>query len=67
MQSEERLIAWMLAERTRLDEEIESLSSGKARAHVTRGGRTLDVTGERLKDVQRRRAELQALIGPGEG
>lgn len=61
MRREERLLSWLARERERLEAEIGLLSSGRARRTETRAGRVLDVTGEALKDLQRRKRELDEL------
>lgn len=59
----ERLISWLHGERQRLAGEIETFTSGKVRVSKTRTGRMLDVTGETLKDLHRRKREIDALLG----
>jgi hypothetical protein len=63
MDTHDRLMSWLFKERERIAAEIDLLSSGRGRRMATRGRRMLDVTGEALKDLQRRMQEVDALIG----
>lgn len=62
MDLRERLIAWLRNERERLDAEIALIAAGRAQVSHFRGKRMIDVTGEALKDLRHRRAELELLL-----
>jgi len=62
MNTQDRLVSWLMKERERVAAEIDLLSSGRGRRTETRAGRMLDVTGEALKDLDRRRRELDGLL-----
>ena len=59
---DDHLVSWLIKERTRLAAEIDLLSSGRGRRMAARGRRMLDVTGEALKDLPRRKREVDALV-----
>jgi len=65
MSVEGRILSWLANERERLAAQIDLLSSGRGRRTEVRGGRVLDVSGEALKDLHRRKRELDELgTGP---
>lgn len=67
MDYRDRLIRWMREEEQSLDQQIELFSSGKAQFRAARNGKMVDVTGETLRELTRRLAELQAFIAEFEG
>lgn len=56
------ILAWLREERERLASDIERFSSGNAQLMQRRSGRFVDVTGEKLKELHRRTADLDGYI-----
>lgn len=62
MKATEDLRSWIRDERVRIERRILLFSCGKARLTEARSGRMLDVSGEALKDLKRRKDALDLLL-----